>query len=236
MSEVHTWSTAAASNTSAVPNGWPDTMVPSGINNSAREMMAAIARWNADLNGSLQTATTSANVYTLTPARTISSYTDGLEFRVRWNVDNTGAAEPTINVSSLGAKTIKDETGGVVPANYLQGGCATHIRYSTTTSTFRIVGPPSTLGRSLATTGYSILPSGVYLQWGKVSVGANTTATATYATTFPTTCASAIVSVVSSSSSYPYNAQLNTNPGTSSCVIRNPNSTTMDCFYLAIGY
>lgn len=236
MSEVHTWSTAAASNTSAVPNGWPDTMVPSGINNSAREMMAAIAKWNADLNGSLQTATTSANVYTLTPARTISSYTDGLEFRVRWNVDNTGAAEPTLNVSSLGAKTVKSESGGTVPANYLQGGCITHVRYSTTTSTFRIVGPPKTLGSNLSTTGHVILPSGLYIQWGKASVNANTTATVSYSTTFPTTCASALLQLQETTAAY--TPTLNAAPGTSSMVVRNnhPSGGPHSIYYLALGY
>lgn len=44
MSEVTSWSTTAASNDSAVPDGFPDTMNPAGLNNSAREVMAAIKR------------------------------------------------------------------------------------------------------------------------------------------------------------------------------------------------
>lgn len=44
MSDVTSWSTTAASNNSAVPDGFPDTMNPAGLNNSAREVMAAIKR------------------------------------------------------------------------------------------------------------------------------------------------------------------------------------------------
>jgi len=47
MSNVKTWSTTAASNNAASPDGWPENMPPSGVNNSAREMMAEIREvWN----------------------------------------------------------------------------------------------------------------------------------------------------------------------------------------------
>lgn len=42
MSNISTWSTTAASNNSASPNGFPEGMAPSGVNDSARENMAAI--------------------------------------------------------------------------------------------------------------------------------------------------------------------------------------------------
>ena len=47
MSKISTWSTTAANNNSAVPDGWAESMLPSGVNNSAREMMAQIRDvWN----------------------------------------------------------------------------------------------------------------------------------------------------------------------------------------------
>ena len=47
MSKIYTWSTTAASNNSARPNGGPEGMPPRGVNNSAREMMASIRdEWN----------------------------------------------------------------------------------------------------------------------------------------------------------------------------------------------
>jgi hypothetical protein len=48
MSDIKSWSTTAASNNSASPDGWPENMPPSGVNDSAREMMAAIRTWYED--------------------------------------------------------------------------------------------------------------------------------------------------------------------------------------------
>lgn len=45
MSNIKSWSTAAASNNSASPDGFPEGMAPSGVNDSARELMAAVRRW-----------------------------------------------------------------------------------------------------------------------------------------------------------------------------------------------
>ena len=42
MSAISTWSTTATANNSASPNGWPELMAPSGVNNSGREMYAQI--------------------------------------------------------------------------------------------------------------------------------------------------------------------------------------------------
>ena len=46
MSDIETssWSEAAASNNAAPPNGMPEGMAPSGVNDSGREIMAAIKR------------------------------------------------------------------------------------------------------------------------------------------------------------------------------------------------
>ena len=40
MSKISTWSTTADDNNSAVPDGWAESMLPSGVNNTAREGMA----------------------------------------------------------------------------------------------------------------------------------------------------------------------------------------------------
>ena len=44
MTDIKTWSTTAANNNAASPDGFPEGMPPSGVNNSAREVMAAIRR------------------------------------------------------------------------------------------------------------------------------------------------------------------------------------------------
>ena len=45
MSDISAWSTTAASNNSASPDGFPEGMAPSGTNDSAREVMAAVRAW-----------------------------------------------------------------------------------------------------------------------------------------------------------------------------------------------
>lgn len=44
MSEVGKWSVVASENNKPSPDGWPENMAPSDVNNSARENMAAIKR------------------------------------------------------------------------------------------------------------------------------------------------------------------------------------------------
>ena len=55
MSDVSTWSTTANANNAASPDGFPENMPPSGVNDSCREVMAAVKRadtGNAKLAGS----------------------------------------------------------------------------------------------------------------------------------------------------------------------------------------
>lgn len=49
MSDVGKWSTVAGNNNKPAPNGWPENMAPSDVNDSARENMAAVKRMTLDL-------------------------------------------------------------------------------------------------------------------------------------------------------------------------------------------
>lgn len=49
--DVREWSTTAGSNNDASPDGFPEGMAPSGVNNSARELMAAVAEVYATTYG-----------------------------------------------------------------------------------------------------------------------------------------------------------------------------------------
>lgn len=48
MSDVSTWTIAAAGNNSAPPDGFPEGMAPSALNDACREIMAAVARFYAE--------------------------------------------------------------------------------------------------------------------------------------------------------------------------------------------
>jgi hypothetical protein len=65
--KLKAYSTTPGSNNSAAPNGWPEGMLPSDVNNCAREMMARLAEWYQDaawirLDESIQSSTSSTIV------------------------------------------------------------------------------------------------------------------------------------------------------------------------------
>ena len=108
MAEIKDWDVAAANNNDPSPDGAPEGMAPSGVNDVIRENMAVLARWLGDTNGAL-TATGTADAQLLAPNRTVTAYARGDVYAFRPVADNTGAC--TLNVSSLGAKSIKTPIG-----------------------------------------------------------------------------------------------------------------------------
>lgn len=74
MSDVSSWSTTAASNTSAPPDGAPEGMAPAALNDTMREFMAAVARFYAEgINQNSQSSNytlilTDANKHILHPS------------------------------------------------------------------------------------------------------------------------------------------------------------------------
>lgn len=48
MAKLKLWSTTPGSNNAAAPNGWPEGMAPSDVNNTARQDRASIREWYED--------------------------------------------------------------------------------------------------------------------------------------------------------------------------------------------
>ena len=129
MSEVKSWSATAASNNSASPDGFPEAMAPSGVNDSAREVMAAVARYRADTDG-VASSSGSANAYVLASATTYAAYAQGDRFAFKANFANTGAA--TLNVDAVGAKDIKRTDGSALVAGDIPSGAVVDVVYDGT--------------------------------------------------------------------------------------------------------
>lgn len=136
MSDLHTWDTTAANNNSSPPDGFPENMAYSAVNNAAREVMAAAAKMWGDIAGGISTAG-SSNAYTLTPTQTFAAYGEGMLFLVEANHTNTGAA--TLNVNSLGAKDIKDGQGNAVVSGEIVSGARYFLAYDNGAGHFRLV-------------------------------------------------------------------------------------------------
>jgi hypothetical protein len=145
LSNVSAWSTTAASNNASPPNGWPEGQAPSTVNDCAREVMAAIAKWYKDTQGTLVTAG-SSNAYTLTTNNAHASLAAQSLIVFRADRTNTGAA--TLNVDGLGAKTIR-VNGSAVIAGEIESGYTYACAYNSASTTYDLVGgglSPPTVG------------------------------------------------------------------------------------------
>lgn len=138
---VFTWSTTANSNSNADSTiNWREGQAPSSINNSARAMMAAVAKWNADMSGNLVTAG-SSTAYTVTTNQVFSTLTDGIWFAAR--MDEVNGAAPTLNVDGTGAKAIATVYGTAVGAGKLRAGAIYVFTYDSTDDKWIVRGDPN---------------------------------------------------------------------------------------------
>lgn len=129
MSDLNTWDTTAANNNSAPPNGWPEGMNYSDVNNSARENMASIARFYSDNNGSLSLGGTTAAA-TVTLNAGYAAYFTGLTFRAIATANM--AASSTINVNAIGAANLVDHSGTAIGAGIIVSGRVYDFYYNGT--------------------------------------------------------------------------------------------------------
>jgi hypothetical protein len=120
---VPDWSTTAASNSSADSSiNWAEGQARSTVNDSARSMMAAIAKKRNLENFSITTGG-SANAQTFTSGVSYTATPTGLRANLTLGATNTSSA--TLNMDGIGAVTIKDLAG-----NNLVGGELVSGRYA----------------------------------------------------------------------------------------------------------
>lgn len=140
MANVSTWSETAANNNSSPPDGWPEGQSPASVNNCAREMMAAIAKWHSGIKGALVTAG-SSNAYTLTTGSSHASLAAIGLVVFRANHTNTGAS--TLAVDGLTAKNLC-VNGGILSAGQLVQNNLYAAIYNATNDVYDIVSQVTT--------------------------------------------------------------------------------------------
>jgi hypothetical protein len=107
------WSQTDASNNTGTQPSWSGSASPDTIDNAGRAMMGAITReWNWR-NFTVST-TGSPNAYVVTYSVAPDALYNGQRFGFITNFANTGSA--TLNINSLGAKTIKKVVAGTKTA------------------------------------------------------------------------------------------------------------------------
>src|SRR5688572_9630328 len=103
------WDPTDASNTSAAPDGAPEGMNPSGVNDVLRAHQGATKRFWNRINPTA-TSAGSSTVYTLTYTPAPGALVGGELFS--FVLDETVGAAPTLNINSLGAKNLRKLVSG----------------------------------------------------------------------------------------------------------------------------
>lgn len=132
MSNLFDYSQTPASNNSASPNGAPEGMTASGVNDTMRQHMANDAGAFA-----CYTAGGSADAQTVTMSPTLAAYSNKVRIAFIPVANNTGAC--TLNVNSLGAVAIKMPDGTDPPAGALNSSGVSVVQHNGTN--FRLLNP-----------------------------------------------------------------------------------------------
>lgn len=119
---LYKWSQTASSDATADSTiNWSEGQAPSSVNDSARAMMAATAKYRDDIAGAILTGGTST-------AYTVSSYQafDTLAHlggqMIAFTPHATNGATVTLNVDSLGAKPLRTSPGAELLAGTIIQG------------------------------------------------------------------------------------------------------------------
>jgi hypothetical protein len=155
MSAVTTWSLNASDNNSAPPNGWPEGQAAASVNNCARQMMADLVR-EFQVNA-VRVLASVAGTNTITGSMTpdLGSYSTGM--MVIFTPANNCTGATTINIDSLGAKSIVKGDGTALESGDLQASTVHFLIYDGTN--FVLINPLSfnlvngTLSGTLSVTG-----------------------------------------------------------------------------------
>jgi len=190
---VFSWSQTAATNATADATiNWAEGQAPSSINDSARAVMAAVAKWRDDNDGSLVTGGTStAFTITTNSVYTTLALLDG--HRLTFKVNATSGVAPTLNVDTLGAKAINHTTGVAIATGALISGSTYSAVYRNSANEFILEGHVAaipgnlSIGGTLAVTGVATLTAIPVFTAGIASATATTQTTTDSSTKVATT-------------------------------------------------
>jgi hypothetical protein len=151
--EQTNWNESDNSNSTAAPDGAPEGMAASGVNDVLRATMGAIKRW---LNRSNPKVTAgSSTAYTLTYSVAPTSLVDAMSHVVQFNAVN--GANPTLNVNGLGAKPLTFYCGGswstgtnTMPPFMLGVDQVVPVTYNAASGTYRCIGLPLILRQTVS--------------------------------------------------------------------------------------
>jgi microcystin-dependent protein len=159
------WSEDDNANTTAAPDGAPEGMAPSGVNNVLRAHQGALKRF---YNWTIPKITGgSSTAYTLSYAVAPGALVDGMTHLVQFNVANGNAA--TLAINALGAIPLQYYSAGAwraVPAALWDADVIFRVAYNAAAGAYRILNRPDTTG-DWVPTGRSTARAGTILAQGQ---------------------------------------------------------------------
>lgn len=134
------WNEVDDNNVVAAPDGAPEGMPPSGVNNTLRAMMGAIKRWYDQSIPRATDGTGTSTAYTLGYGAVPTALADGMTFLVAF--DKGCGNAPTLDVNSLGAKPLYKWAFGswvALAAGDLLAGQIVRVSYQQSLGAFRVL-------------------------------------------------------------------------------------------------
>jgi microcystin-dependent protein len=159
------WAEADASNSTPAPDGAPEGMAPSGVNDTIRADRGAIKRWYNQTIPLLTAGTSTA--YTLAYSVAPTALADGQTHLVQLNAANGVAA--TLNVNALGAKPLHYYAAGdwrVIPSGLLGANQIARVAYNAAAGTYRLIDLDNKTGE-VVSFGGTAPPKGALLCFGQ---------------------------------------------------------------------
>jgi hypothetical protein len=138
------WSQTAATNASADGSiNWAEGQAPSSVNDSARAMMAAVAKYRDDIAGAITTGG-SSTAYTVTSSQSFDTlaHLSGQMIAFVPHTTSAGSAgsQITLNVDGLGAKPIRLAPSVEIPSGTLVQGTPYVATYNNSDGAFYLQG------------------------------------------------------------------------------------------------
>jgi len=162
---LYKWSQTPSANATADSTiNWMEGQAPSSVNDSARSMMTAIAKYRDDVAGSIVTGGSNTS-YTLSTFQLFQSLSKLDGQIVAFTPHITNGATVTLNVDGLGAKPLRSAPGSDLMAGVLVQGTPYQALYNATDGAFYLFG----IGSTLAGNPYNIPLLGGIDYWHEVT-------------------------------------------------------------------
>jgi microcystin-dependent protein len=166
------WNENDTNNNQPAPDGAPEGMSPSGVNDTIRAVMGALKRWFNWSSPKITAGSTTA--YTLTYGATPGALVDGMTHLVQFHAGNGPGA--TLNVNGLGAKPLYAYSAGAwyqAPPALFDVATVCRVVYDAGTGAYRLLMPGAAPTGTVVPFAGSVAPAGYLLASGQAVLRAD---------------------------------------------------------------